>query len=539
MTASFGRRFAQGDPQTAEFLPQGFRDPAARAAAVAQAGPLHPKALAALRACDAALPPSPARRRGLDALAAGAPAVVTGQQVGLFGGPLYTLHKAAGAVAVAQAISAEIGAPVVPIFWLQTEDHDFDEIAAAQAPMDSGDPIIARLPSDPALARIPVGHRILGPEVEAALDRMVRAVGHLPHGEAALDQLRRHYQPGRLMADAFAGLVAEWFADAGLLILNPRRPEIAEAAADLHRRAVDEAGAIHGALAQRAEALEAAGYAVQISPRGDCALSFYGPEGHAGPRYRLGQPQGDAVPLAGRAESIDRATLARQLAEAPLRFSTSALLRPCLQDTLLPTVAYIAGPGELSYFGQLAPLYDLLGVTMPMLIPRFSAALVEPLVAEVAEAAAVAPGEIAGLDGGYEDILPKLARGRDLPGPSPEAVSAQIAEALAPALAALEADLTAVDPALARAVARTGQQCQRAAGKLARRVARSRLAHDPDLQRRAHALAGHLRPGGGPQERTHCALRVMAACGPQAVVQAALDAAAEAPFDPTPRVLTP
>ncbi len=379
MGRAFSSSYFAGEATARPFLPFDFRDAADRDTRTrAAAGRRASEALIeVLRAQQAALAPSPARAAALDALAAGGTAVVaTGQQVGLFLGPLYGFYKAASAVAVARALEADSGVRCVPLFWLQTEDHDFAEIASVAIATSDGGTLRLALDADAGSpARASVAGRRLGAEVSSLVDRLAQALGPSAAAAETMDVLRRHYQPERPIAAAFAGAMAELFADEGLLFFDPRDVRVAALAAPIHRRAIAAADDVVRRLQERSAALAAAGFDEQIPCRPDCALSFFHPDGPQGDRFRLARRSYvPGVPgawgLSGRDDIIPPAVLDAALAREPLRFSTSALLRPILQDSLLPTAAYVGGPAEVSYFAQLAPIYDAFELTAPLVVPR-------------------------------------------------------------------------------------------------------------------------------------------------------------------------
>ncbi|HEU4728322.1 MAG TPA: bacillithiol biosynthesis BshC, partial [Kofleriaceae bacterium] len=299
-------------------------DRAARAHLVARASrPVAPAVHRALVAQNAALPASPARDAHVEALGRGAAAIVTGQQVGLFLGPLYTIYKAASAVVIARLLAAETGAPVVPVFWLQTEDHDLPEIASLGVPGASTcEAITAPIDAD---NRISIAHLTLPPEVTGCLDRLAGVLGEGGLAAAHLDRLRRHYRPGAPWASAFAGVLAELFAPEGLVMIDPRDPALAAAAAPIHARAIERAEPIAVAMIARCGELERAGRAVPVHVRPGAPLSFFHPDGALGPRVRLAPvPGGFAEVGSGRVHARD--ALLAALAGDPRRFSTSALL---------------------------------------------------------------------------------------------------------------------------------------------------------------------------------------------------------------------
>jgi bacillithiol synthase len=550
-----------GDPAARGLLARDFRDGAARAAHVRQAARRAPGAalIAELTAQQAALPgPAPAREANLRALAAGgAAAVITGQQVGLFLGPLYTFYKAASAVAVARALEAEAGVRCVPVFWLQTEDHDFDEIAVAHVLGADGEGCSVRVAPDPARdARSSIAHRLLGPDVNQAVEVLAGALAAAPAAGEVTALLAAHYRPGVSPGQAFAGVLAQLFADDGLLVFDPRTPAVARLAAPLYRRALEQHAAIGRALAARKAALQAGGFAEQVPSREGCALVFFHDGAATGPRFRLEHAgTGEAAwTLGGGGRAVGAGELAAALADDPLRFSTSALLRPLVQDTLFPTAAYVGGPAEVAYFAQLGPLYELYDLPQPLVVPRarfrcvdgkarrlldklgltaadleqppqalarkLAAVLVRAPAGEAPDAAALAG---AGAGASSENAATGL--------PDPAALAAEAHAALAPVLARLQAAAVAADATLARPAARTGQQMQRWVNGLCDKYALAVSRRDATTNRRLDHLRALLCPGGVPQERHYGWHSLAARSGQPAFARAV--AAALAPFAAT------
>ncbi|HWM86922.1 MAG TPA: bacillithiol biosynthesis BshC, partial [Kofleriaceae bacterium] len=287
---------------------------------------------------NARLAPSPARDRNLDALRGGAAAVVTGQQVGLFLGPLFTIYKAASAIRDAAALAARRGAPVVPVFWLQTEDHDLPEIASCAVPGQLDAPRVFALPASPD-DRVSLAHLTLPAEVEPCIDELADDLAGHSFTASHIARLRRHYRAGAGWAAAFAGVVGELFADEGLVVMDARDPALGELVRPVHHRALRDAEVISRALELRSEELLAGGARVQVHVRPGAPLAFHHPAGREGPRYRLepagGEGDGARFAEVGGSATHSRAELFAALERDPLCFSTSALLRPIVQDTLL------------------------------------------------------------------------------------------------------------------------------------------------------------------------------------------------------------
>src|SRR5262249_35567825 len=211
----------------------------------------------------------------------------------LFRGPLYTIYKAATAVAVARVLADESGAPVVPVFWLQTEDHDLVEIASCSVPGVGACETIAA-PIDPD-NRISIAHHTLPAAIADCLEHLADALGPGALAEQHVERLRRHYRAGASWSAAFAGVLAELFAPAGLVMIDPRDPARAALAAPVHARALEDAERIADAMVATCDQLARAGAAVPVHVRPGAPLSFYHPDGALGPRVRLEPaPGGDA-----------------------------------------------------------------------------------------------------------------------------------------------------------------------------------------------------------------------------------------------------
>ncbi|HEX4381897.1 MAG TPA: bacillithiol biosynthesis BshC, partial [Myxococcales bacterium] len=320
MKGPFAPPFLSGEPRATALLNDGFRRPAAwLAEAKARAGfQIAPEVFGAIQTFG------PNGLRNLAALSErGTVCVVTGQQAGLFLGPLYTFYKALSCIAFARAVERETGARCVPIFWLQSEDHDYAEIASVLAA--PGLPLA--LPVDDASCS--VAHRRLPEEVSGLVARLEDALAPLPFADEVLPLVRESYVPGRGPVEAFAGLLGRIFEPEGLLLLDPRCPGIARLSAPLYETAVRRSEEIDKLLLRRGEELAAAGLAEQVQVRCGSPLTFFHGDSPEGPRQRVGIVRRNELLAAAR--------------ENPLRLSSSALLRPLVQDSLLPSVAYVGG----------------------------------------------------------------------------------------------------------------------------------------------------------------------------------------------------
>lgn len=451
--------------------------------------PLAPSVADALVAQNALLAPSPARDANIAALREGAVAVVTGQQACLFLGPLYNLYKAATAVRAAQRLSEESGIRAIPVFWQQIEDHDLPEIAECNTPRANGELLAQRLPA--STEPVSVAHRFLPAEVTELLAELRSEVGVLPHGSEHLARLERHYRPGTGWGNAFAATLAELFADEGLVFINPRDPALAPIAAGVHRQALEQAAPIAHALTARTQALLDAGFRAPVHVRAGAPLSFFHPDGPNGPRYRL-EPSGSEWRTVGSDRTYGKAAILAALENDPRSFSTSVLLRPVLQDTLLPTAAYVGGPGEIAYFAQLAPVYEVYGRKLPLVVPRAQIRLLEEKTLKILERLDVEPDMASHSEG---EILAAAAAGAQVG----TELTRPVERGLDDALRALGAQLD--DPTLEAAVEKTRASMASALQRLAAKIERAHQRRDEQRVADARRLRQALCPNGQPQER--------------------------------------
>jgi bacillithiol synthase len=451
--------------------------------------------------------PSAAAAPALAALAQGAGTVVTGQQVGLLGGPLFTPFKAATAVARARQATAA-GHPHAAVFWLATEDHDFAEIGHVTFPAGRALEKLHYAQADKSAAARPVGNLVLDDQITQLVERAQALLGP----SDAFDALAAAYQPGRTFAQAFADFYAKIFAAQGLLVLDPSGREIHRLGAPVLRAALERADELHSALLDRNSELEAAGYHAQVAVGEHSSLLFLIDEG-TGTRLALkrtapGAAEPDGLWKAG-GQSFSTADLVGILDSAPERISPSALLRPVFQDFLLSTSLIIGGPAEIAYFAQSTVLYErILGRRTPA-APRLFAALIEPAIGEL-----LRQHELT-LDRVFQEgsaSLAQLLAARAMP--------IEGKQRLAAAGTALDTELEALLDWMTRLDEGLGKSAETAASKMRYQMSRLRtlaanfqLQKEASLGRHAEAISHALYPGGMLQERLHGAAYYFARCG--------------------------
>ena len=452
----------------------------------------------------------PATLANIERLRNGASAIVTGQQVTLFGGPLFTLLKAATAIRKAKDTGA------VPIFWLATEDHDLEE--ADHVTLTSRHELhTLRATHHPDDAGKPVGQVRLGEGITALVDQAAELLGFSP----VLEAIQSSYTPEATYAQAFGRLMTAIFAGQGLIFIDAANRGFHALGAPVLQQAIEQAAELEAALLERSRLLESRGYASQVlvSP-GSSLIFFIGEDG-----IRLALKRREAGVWTAGKKSYSTSELLEILQAAPERFSPNALLRPVFQDYLLPTTAYVGGPAEIAYFAQSQVVYEkILGRTTPIL-PRLSATLIDPTIAEVMQRHELDLKDILHIT--PDELAQKLgARAMPIEGK----------RKLAAAGNALDAELSEVttwmqtlDAGMGRSAGVAASKMRYQMNRLRRLAANYQLQTDASLRRHIDAIYRSLYPDAHPQERLIGAAAFLAQYGDALIPQLVEHAAQECP----------
>lgn len=423
----------------------------------------------------------------------GALVVTTGQQPGLLTGPSYAVTKALSARGLAAALERRWGRPVVPIFWVPGDDHDFDEVSSVKWLAWDGALVVAGLPARAADGPLaPMSRQLLGDPITEVLQLFQQSFPEGPPASETVEWLRRHYRPDRTVASSFGYALAELLAPLGVLCIAGSHSAVKTAAAPLMIRALEQAPAVEERLVAHAARLEAAGRAAPVSVGDGATLVFL--DGESG-RDRL-VISGDGFVTRRAKTRHSLAELRSVAATEPERLSGNVLLRPVLESAILPTVAYSAGPGEMRYLALAEPVYELLGVCRQRPLPRWSGLIVEPRVTRILEKFATSLEELGGEGHALEERLAREA----LP-PGTEAAFEALRQAIDAAYRPVLGAATAVDPNLERPAASARGRALHAVEQLEKKLVRhSRRRENIELEQVTRARLS-LRPEGKPQER--------------------------------------
>ena len=435
---------------------------------------------------------SPQTLANLDRLRKGAAAVVTGQQVGLFGGPMFAMYKALTAVKLAEEATAA-GIDTVPVFWLATYDHDLAEVNHVSIPGPDGGLQVLTTPSHD-VPGAPVGAVRLGDEILPLVEQAAKLLGD----SEATQFLRDSYRPGEFLGTAFARLYARVFADWGVIVLDASDPELDRVAEPMFRAAIERADELAAALLARGEALEAAGYHQQVKVTPSSVLLFTLRQGARTPIHRRGDgPAAEfVIGTDPAAEKLSSTQLLDRIKSVPEQFSPNVLLRPIIQDYLLPTLAYTGGAAEAAYFAQAGAVYEsLLGRVTPI-VPRFSATLVEPKVQRVLERHGITVLEVFN---GPDAVRRQLAE-RGLPDDLQAAFEAT-RKSLDSHLSNIKEKLVKLDRTLVDAAETSRSKIEHQLERLHSQAARAEALKSELVTRHAETLSQALYPDKGLQER--------------------------------------
>ena len=452
-----------------------------------------------LREQNARLGTGEETRRNLDRLANGAVAIVTGQQVGLFSGPIYSFFKGVSAVRFAQEITGR-GLDAVPVFWLATEDHDLAEVNHSFCNAKSGLAHL-ELAATPEIEGRRVGEIRFGAAIEPLVAQAVNCLEGPLAGEVGL-ALRESYTPSDTYGSAYGKLMARLLAQRGLIFFDPLDPSLHRLASKVFRQALHDADSLQEELAARSKELEANGFHAQVKVASGSTLLFYNIKGRRHPVRK----QKDRFLAGDSAFSLDE--LHAAIETTPEAVTPSVLLRPVFQDALLPTAAYIGGPSEVAYMAQVQVSCRRILGRMPAILPRSSFTLVEPSVARI----------LSKYELDLREILrgPQHVRARMEQRAIPSALGRQFEsdeEKLRGILKAYAQPIEKLDPTLLSALAAIEEKMLYQFTKLKEKVGRAENFRTGILDDRQRILFDSLYPNRDLQERSLCGLPFLAAYG--------------------------
>jgi bacillithiol biosynthesis cysteine-adding enzyme BshC len=419
--------------------------------------------------------------------------VVTGQQVGYLGGPLFTFLKAYHTVRLARALEATLKFPVLPLFWLEGEDHDLAEIRATHFPKSDGTIGSTEFSPTTEIANQEVGRYAVNESAIAGLHELLASWENVS-GEAA-DALEHSYSDADL-STAMGRLLAATLGPRGLLVCEGRSDKLKKLAAPLWDKVIDQREELRDTFFKRSEAVRARGFTGSMSPTPDAHFFYVVAKDFVRMPVSLDgtvrHPDGSTV-------KVTPDELKAKLASGEWTVSPKAGLRPLFQDFVLPSIAYVAGPGELEYHAQLAPFYELLGVTAPSLFPRMSATFVDQKCERTREKLNLSWAELFGTH--EHDLTKKIVREADEHDTAK--LFAEIKTEVETVIGKLKPTLQDLDPTLAGALGSTIGKALHPLEQLEGKANKSiKQKHAVELARLQKILLT-ARPNGKPMERVY------------------------------------
>jgi bacillithiol synthase len=415
--------------------------------------------------------------------------VITGQQAGLFGGPLFTLLKALTAMKLAAKVSSEHGLTAVPVFWIDAEDHDWPEVRECTVLDAESTPKTITLGDLDGAGDLPIGRLALNGQIHGALQALQAVLPQTAFTPSLLHELDKAYQPRRSMAEAFGCWIESVLGPHGLVVYDSSDPAAKPLARPVFTRELTHPGRTAQLAAAAGEELVAAGYHAQVTPHEGAVSLFYLNSG----RHSIRVSKTRAT-IGERETTIE--ALVADATQAPEHFSPNVLLRPIVQDTLFPTICYVAGPNELAYLGQLRDVYVHFGIPMPLMYQRATATIADSATIRFLTkydfpVEALQQQDEAALNQLLQDQLP----------PTVDTALANAASEIDQRMAAVAAVVPQIDPTLDGTVKSTLGRMQHDLRTLQNKVIQAAKRRDETLRRQFQRAQALTFPNGHPQER--------------------------------------
>jgi bacillithiol biosynthesis cysteine-adding enzyme BshC len=429
-------------------------------------------------------------------------AVVTGQQAGAFGGPLFTLLKAITAIQLARRAEAMLGCPAIAAFWVDAEDHDWNEVSGCTVLDSDLRPHAITLTAPEGAGEVPVASLQLDGRVSASIDELEAVLARTDFTAWAVESVRAAYRAGESMSDAFGRWLESLLGPHGLVVFDAADSAVKPFLAGVFSRELARPGQTSALAVEAGEALAACGHSPQVMPQPD-SVALFRLNGTRQPIRR----HGDQFVIGDRVH--DAGSLAEEAASHPERFSPNVLLRPIAQDTLFPTICYVAGPSELAYLGQLRRIYEHFDVPMPLVYPRATATVVDSATARFLTKYDVPFEDLQRQD---ESALNRLLEAQ-LP-PSVEAAMKAADDTIRGALQQVIDVMPGIDPTLSGAAKTTLGRIERELRALHGKLIQAAKKRDETLRRQFTRAQAQTFPQGQPQERVLAGVHFLNLYGP-------------------------
>lgn len=418
--------------------------------------------------------------------------VTTGQQPALFGGPLYNVHKALTLARLAEALEARLGRPVLPVFWVGSEDHDFAEADHTAVVGVDNDLHRARVADPDPDGQAPLHRLPLGEDAAEALDEFLQVLPETDFSRDYFELLRDSFQPGETLAAGFHRTMQELLGRFGIFFTDAADAAVKEASLPVLFDELERSARLEDALATAGRKLEDAGYDQQVTVMEGGVNLFLETERGRERLYR----EGDGFRLHGSGTTLSAEEVRARAEDDPTLLSPNVFLRPVAESATFPTLAYVGGPGEMAYFAQMRGYFEELGIRMPVIHPRGAATVVESKIRKVLDKFGL---DVDDLARPFHEVAGEIARD-DVP-PEVKKAMGMLRGSIARGVSEVEEQVKAVDPTLKGPVQHVRSAAFSALDDLEKKVVHALKRENEIALAQLEKAQLHLWPDGAPQER--------------------------------------
>ena len=421
-------------------------------------------------------------------------AIVTGQQAGLFSGPLYTIYKALSAIRMVECLRGR-GIKAVPVFWVATEDHDFEEVSKTSFIGKKGSVIDVSNEPKRCYSNLPVGYIKLDDSIDETIDELFRGITTTEFTDELKEYVLDSWKSGEYFGDAFAVLLTKLLGRYGIIVLCPLNQALKQLAAPMYVEAIHKSAEIVEALQARSRQLESEGYAAQVLIGDDYFPLFW--QARDDTRNSLKKSKDGTFRTKDGTREFTLHELAEIAASEPYRFSPSVVLRSVVQDYILPTVCYFGGGAEISYFAQSGEVYRILDRPVTTILHRQSFSVIETKHAKTLDRYGL---EFADLFHGLEELLPGIVE-KHLNSDTATLFD-DVEERINAELQRLDENLSGIDPTLTENLTKRRKKIHYHIAALRNKFRHVQLRKDETINQRVESLFASLMPHGALQERS-------------------------------------
>jgi len=437
----------------------------------------------------------------------GTVAILTGQQAGLFGGPLFTLLKSLTAIALARQVEKDYNVAAVPVFWIDAEDHDLDEIRTCDL-LDNDfnlhqvDLKLPQMHSGQPAASVP-----LPDSITQTIETLYKILPKTEFSQEIFEQLVKAYSPGTSLVEAFSRWLDIVLGPTGLVVFDSSDKTAKPLVRSIFTQELQSRGKVSGLATLAGKNLSALGYHSQVNPRTDSVAIF-----HIDQTRRPVRLRDNEFEIENTTWTTEQ--LINEVQKSPGSFSPSVLLRPIVQDTLFPTIAYVAGPSELAYLGQLKQIYAEFKIPMPLVYPRLSATITDGATMKFLKRYKVNFETLQNQDDGVLNQLLADNLPSDL-----DNIMKDTEQSIYHLLQKIKTEVPLVDPTLTEAVQTTKKRIERDLQNLRSKIIKAAKRKNDTLQRQFYRARSLTFPKGKAQERNVAFLYFLNRYGPKLVDQ--------------------